>query len=88
MKYLASITLDKYANEVLRFHGTDPDKGSQIVQQGFDHRLSGDRGLYGQGLYFTTDFCKAAKHCSTSDDLGRRCIILSRVTHAVTRAQP
>ena len=34
----------------------------KIVQQGFDHRLSGDRGLYGQGLYFTTDFCKAAKH--------------------------
>ena len=46
----------------------------KIVQQGFDHRLSGDRGLYGQGLYFTTDFCKAAKHCNTSDDLGRRCV--------------
>ena len=35
--------------------------------------------MYGRGVYFTIDFCKAARHADEAYDAGRYCIIVSRV---------
>eukprot|EP00747_Dinoflagellata_sp_TGD_P013648 gnl/TRDRNA2_/TRDRNA2_122737_c0_seq1.p1 gnl/TRDRNA2_/TRDRNA2_122737_c0~~gnl/TRDRNA2_/TRDRNA2_122737_c0_seq1.p1 ORF type:complete len:114 (+),score=10.19 gnl/TRDRNA2_/TRDRNA2_122737_c0_seq1:116-457(+) len=44
--------------------------------QGFDDRLS-ERDLYGSGIYFTTESCKAAQYCKRSS--GRLCLVVARV---------
>lgn len=69
------ISLEASANEALLFHGTTEDKLQLITEQGFDERLC-TGGLYGRGVYFTTDFCKAAQYCG---DGPVRCVILARV---------
>ena len=67
------IQLERYANEVLLFHGTE--SADHIVQQGFDERLF-ERGLYGRGIYFTTDACKALQYSGHGPN---HCVILARV---------
>lgn len=76
---MQSASCDVAANEVMLLHGTDPNSARDITKQGFDHRLSG-RDLYGPGVYFTADFCKALQYCKGRDGSGRRCLMLSRVT--------
>merc|ERR1712187_1056334 len=44
------------------------------TKQGFDERLT-QRKLYGRGVYFTSDACKAAKYCG----MGGGCLIVARV---------
>merc|ERR1712217_227110 len=63
------------ANEVLLLHGTTEAKAQHIMRQGFDDRMC-SRGLYGRGVYFTCDSCKALQHCGNSNT---RCVILARV---------
>ena len=58
--------------------GTTADNALRIAHQGFDERLSerlSERALYGSGVYFTIDACKAAQY-SGSD--ATRCIIVAR----------
>ena len=55
------------SNEVLLFHGTTPTKAKDILMQGFDDRLASKRDLYGQGVYFTTELCKALQYCKDAD---------------------
>eukprot|EP00933_Yihiella_yeosuensis_P017144 TRINITY_DN14401_c1_g3_i3.p1 TRINITY_DN14401_c1_g3~~TRINITY_DN14401_c1_g3_i3.p1 ORF type:complete len:785 (-),score=114.07 TRINITY_DN14401_c1_g3_i3:155-2509(-) len=77
-EHLDFLTLDSSANEVLLFHGTSCKNEQQIVRQGFDDRLSGDgRDLYGQGLYLTSDFCKALQYCKHPSDKGL-CLFIVR----------
>ncbi|CAE7230990.1 TNKS2 [Symbiodinium sp. CCMP2456] len=54
--------LDAKINEVLVIHGTTLDKTEQIAGFGFDERLAHERGLYGQGVYFTDQSCKALQY--------------------------
>ena len=51
-------TFDPSANEVFLLHGTTQHNANHIMKQGFDASLC-SRGLYGRGVYFTTDSCKA-----------------------------
>ena len=67
--------LERCANEVLLLHGTADDNVAHILQEGFDDRLS-QRKLYGPGIYFTTDACKAAQYCGHG---ATGCIIIARV---------
>jgi len=74
------IDIDAATNEVLLFHGTKASKVEDIMKEGFDHRLSSGRNLYGLGLYFTPDACKVLQYCKDGDGNGRHCIIMARCT--------
>merc|ERR1712014_317330 len=57
------IQLDCSINECLLFHGTSKSNLDLILQNGFNERF-GERGLYGDGVYFAEQSCKAAQYCS------------------------
>eukprot|EP00747_Dinoflagellata_sp_TGD_P036333 gnl/TRDRNA2_/TRDRNA2_138415_c1_seq4.p1 gnl/TRDRNA2_/TRDRNA2_138415_c1~~gnl/TRDRNA2_/TRDRNA2_138415_c1_seq4.p1 ORF type:complete len:274 (-),score=17.16 gnl/TRDRNA2_/TRDRNA2_138415_c1_seq4:82-843(-) len=78
-KHLPHMSLDENTNEVLLLHGTTGTNVQNIAAQGFDDRLSGSRDLYGAGIYFTTDSCKALQYCGKSVPQGHYCLFLSRV---------
>ena len=59
-------------------HGTTPTNAMRIAKQGFDDRLS-EGVLYGAGIYFTLDFCKALKYSKDRDQEGRCCFLVARV---------
>lgn len=63
-------------NEGFYFHGTDQATAHKIAQFGFDERFS--KGIYGDGLYFSPDACKAVQYAKPSDD-GLRTLIIARV---------
>ncbi|CAE7223077.1 TNKS2 [Symbiodinium sp. CCMP2456] len=62
--------LDEKINEVLVIHGTTLDKTEQIAAFGFDERLAREKGLYGQGVYFTDQSCKALQYSGASKGKG------------------
>lgn len=68
------LRLEPNTNEVLLFHGTCDATVSEIVQQGFDERLS-HRFLYGRGIYLSPDACKAAQYASYGQG---GCIVVAR----------
>ena len=72
---LQHVVLDRGASEVLLLHGTTDEKAQEIVKQGFDERLT-QRQLYGRGVCFTTDACKAMQYVGNGSS---RCIIVARV---------
>jgi len=69
-------TTDASINERFYFHGTNAGTASKIAQFGFDERFSD--GMYGFGLYFTPDACKALQY-SHEDESGICTLLLSRV---------
>ena len=75
-QFFPHIKLEANANEALLLHGTE--HAESIVKQGFDDRLS-TRNLYGRGVYFTTDSCKAEQYCGNPGAPGFRTIIVARV---------
>lgn len=62
--------LDEGINEILLIHGTTRDKINEIANFGFDERLARERGLYGQGVYFTDQSCKSRQSLQYS---GAKC---------------
>jgi hypothetical protein len=72
-------------NETLLFHGTSRCNADSIVQFGF-HHFKSRRGLYGDGSYLASEFCKAhAYTCSckptrSCDCPGTRTVILAWVS--------
>merc|ERR1712129_157773 len=72
---LSWIKLERWANEVVLLHGTTADVADKIAKQGFDERLC-ERGLYGRGVYFTTDFCKTLQYCDVGTS---KCVLVARV---------
>merc|ERR1712176_1688513 len=54
--------LDCRVNEVLLLHGTSQENAHKIAKHGFDERCNA-QSYYGEGIYFTTDSCKAAQYC-------------------------
>merc|ERR1719335_599694 len=53
---------DKSLNEVLLFHGTKSSNVGQIAEEGFDERVCSLDGMFGGGLYFAEDSCKAGQY--------------------------
>ena len=70
--------LDSTVNEIWVLHGTTPDKVDLIVNFGFDERLARERGLYGQGVYFTDQTCKAFQY-SGAGRQAEGCFIITRL---------
>ena len=58
---VAGGSIHHYANEVVLLHGATEENAQQIVKQGFDERLTQPK-LYGRGVYFTADACKAVQY--------------------------
>eukprot|EP00747_Dinoflagellata_sp_TGD_P153428 gnl/TRDRNA2_/TRDRNA2_177390_c0_seq3.p1 gnl/TRDRNA2_/TRDRNA2_177390_c0~~gnl/TRDRNA2_/TRDRNA2_177390_c0_seq3.p1 ORF type:complete len:251 (-),score=4.56 gnl/TRDRNA2_/TRDRNA2_177390_c0_seq3:31-759(-) len=87
--------LDATVNEVMLWHGTKADYVPSIEKTGFDERLSSMSGMYGAGIYFSPEACKAAQYAPwKSDGLGQRkhymfyCrVVLGQPYHA-SRNQP
>ena len=93
----ARVTEDPGAlSDLFLFHGTDPETAGKIAQHGFDERVSGDRGMYGMGSYFTDHSCKAHQYTGYLREScepaltaeGEHCMLLCRVqmgaVHATT----
>ncbi|CAE8617431.1 unnamed protein product [Polarella glacialis] len=74
--FSSSVPLDEDVGEQLLFHGTTSFE--HIRQQGFDERCAKKTGLYGWGVYFADQACKASQYAKPSEG-GLRCIILARV---------
>ena len=72
------VHLDEKINEVLLIHGTTQDKIDQIANFGFDERLVRERGLYGQGVYFTDQSCKSFQY-SGAKWQSSGCFIIARL---------
>jgi hypothetical protein len=70
------LSCEPKANEVFLLHGSRETNIQQILNHGFDDRLN-TQTLYGRGVYFTLDACKAAQYCDK--DGGALLFVLSRV---------
>ena len=75
-RFFPRVNLDAYANEILLLHRTHQSSATKIMQQGFDQRLA-QRRLYGRGIYFTAESCKARQVGKRHHDTS--CIMLTRV---------
>ena len=64
--------------EIIALHGTSPENIDLIASFGFDERLSREQGLYGQGIYFTDQSCKAFQYSGAPRQLAG-CIIITRL---------
>lgn len=64
-------------NYIYLFHGSKAATVDRIKHDGFDPRYSTDC-LYGNGVYFTDQFCKAAQYVDTAPN-GEKFMFLARV---------
>ena len=69
--------LDAAVNEVFLLHGTRPENIDSIANFGFDERLAREKGLYGQGVYFTDQSCKAFQYSGAKESAG--CFVITRL---------
>ena len=69
--------LEPGLNEVYLFHGTTSEVADIITCHGFDERVANVSGLYGAGVYFANQSCKAAQY---AQDSGVKTLIVARVT--------
>merc|ERR1719191_920467 len=69
---------DQSLNEVLLWHGTKSCNIELIAKTGFDERVCRLSGMFGAGLYFAQDSCKAGQYAE-KDDKGSHWFFLSRV---------
>ena len=79
-RFFPRVNLDSYANEILLLHRTHQSSATKIMQQAFDQRLA-QRRLYGRGIYFTAESCKAKqagkRHHDTCTRALEPCVALS-----------
>ena len=71
-------------DEKILLHGTSWESANDIVQNGFDNRVS-HRGLYGDGSYFASQACKSHQytcqvHKSSCGCPEERTLIIARVS--------
>ena len=71
--------LDANLNEVYLFHGTSSAVLDAVLSKGLDYRWAKSASLYGEGVYFTPQFCKAWQYARAAPD-GVRYILVCRVT--------
>jgi hypothetical protein len=73
-------SLNNSLNEAFLWHGSSKAKIDNIVEEGFDERLSNLRGMLGGGLYFAEDSCKSGQYSEKSIASTRsHWFVLSRV---------
>lgn len=65
-KCLKRESLDASLNEVFLWHGTRQSNIDLIMQEGFDERVCSLYGMFGGGLYFAEDSCKAGQYAEKS----------------------
>ena len=70
--------LNSTVNEILVLHGTKSENVDLIANFGFDERLSREKGLYGQGIYFTDQTCKAFQYSGAASH-SEGCFIITRL---------
>lgn len=71
--------LSRAANTVYLLHGTKPKNVKKICRAGLQTRFSlNTDGIYGKGLYFAENSCKASQY-AFADNSKRHCIIVCRV---------
>jgi hypothetical protein len=66
-------------NEVHLYHGSSAEVVDIIVHHGFDERVAQMSGLYGAGVYFANQSCKASQYV-TADQKGVKTLIIARVS--------
>ena len=66
----------KTLNEVFLYHGTTAEVADIVAHHGFDERVAKLDGLYGAGIYFANQSCKAAQYAK---DPGVKTLIVARV---------
>lgn len=68
-------------NEVYLFHGTSGATAQVIAKHGFDERVASMGGLYGAGIYFAENSCKAHQYAQRGrpNDQGEYVMFYSRV---------
>ena len=71
--------LEPALNETFLYHGTSPEIVEIVTRHGFDERMAALSGLYGAGVYFANQSCKAGQYAEP-DRTGVKTIIISRVT--------
>ena len=67
----------KNLNECYLYHGTSAEVASIISKHGFDERVGNVMGLYGAGVYFANQSCKAGQYTEKGKD--NKTMIISRV---------
>ncbi|CAE8634427.1 unnamed protein product [Polarella glacialis] len=73
---LENPVIDSSCNEYWLWHGTRHHNVEAILKEGLDEHLSLLDGLYGAGIYFSDEACKALQY---SDANGPRYLLLCRV---------
>merc|ERR1712224_85815 len=63
---LQKSVLDDSLNEAFLWHGTPANNISSIVEGGFDERICSMQGMFGAGVYFAEDSCKAGQYAEKS----------------------
>ena len=64
---------------MIRDHGTSSGVANIIVRHGFDERVAALSGLYGAGVYFANQSCKAGQYTAASYS-GEKILLIARVT--------
>lgn len=56
-------------NEIRAFHGTSPNRDliKALAKQGLDPRVVGENNMYGAGIYFSSNACKAMQYTNPQD---------------------
>ena len=68
----------KALNEQFLFHGTGRDTANIICDHGYDERVASLSGMFGAGIYFADQSCKAAQYATKGRD-GVKVLLLNRV---------
>ncbi|XP_033744166.1 uncharacterized protein LOC117330056 [Pecten maximus] len=68
-------------NEFYFFHGTKPDILESIMKQGLDIRMSGERAMFGQGMYLAESSTKADQYTDAKGNRNQdeKTMLLTRV---------
>lgn len=64
---LRKSSLNLALNEVRLWHGTKVWNTGKIVQEGFDERVCCLDGMFGAGVYFANETCKAGQYAQKSE---------------------
>jgi len=71
------VDLDDTVGEELLLHGTSHLEA--IKEHGFNERFGSGVNMYGEGVYFTDQSCKAMQYTECNENDGSECIIVARV---------
>ena len=73
-----SVKVEEKINELFLLHGTREECGKLVAKEGFDPSQSNKLSLYGAGIYFSENSCKALQYAPQTR-AGERVLIICRV---------